>query len=171
MKTFESFNRNNSMKKEKGYTPRYKRGYIKILFIDNDSNAMRQHLKTIKFPRRYSKDIDFLEDFAKEIGAKLVYRTKVDEKTKHKPESDDNYIIFQVPEGKEEYIIKKAEEFEFVIDTDMIDDKKNEIESLLYLIEDDFTDLRDELNENSDKEIEDKINNIIKKLINIKKII
>lgn len=169
---FESFKSNMKLRRKKGYTAMYKPGFIKVLFIDNDSVAMKQYAKKIKFPKRfsYSTDIDFLEDFAEEIGGKLVYPSKSDEVTKSHYETSGSYIIFEVPQGKELDAIKKAEKYGFVIDTDLIDEKGDQMSNILQEVKEELEDLVIDVSEISDEEIDDKMDELIDMLNQVKKI-
>lgn len=161
---FENFERNTDLRKEKNYNPIFKPGYIKVAFMDNDPVKQGKE----KFPRAYTTDSGFLEKFGEEIGAKMMW----DDKHKHGPMYDDPitmyYVVFKTKVGDELNAIKKAEEFDFVIDADLYDEKQEVMSSIMTSIKDGVLELVDELTEISDEDCSQRIDELIKKLKELK---
>ena len=161
---FEKFETNTDLKKKINYKPINKAGYIKVAFMDNDPVKQRKE----KFPRAYTTDTGFLQKFGEEIGAEMMW----DDKSQHGPMYDNPitmyYVVFKTKVGDEINAIEKAEEFDFVIDADLYDEKQEVMSSIMTSIKDEVLELEDELTEISDEDCSKRIDELIKKLKELK---
>lgn len=155
-KTNEKFEHNLQVIKDKGYTPKYKPGYFIVNFIDSDS---RQN----KLGIEYKSNIRFLKRFGDEIGAKPL------EEDGKIVEDGNDYVIYVTNPGNEIECMKKAETFDFVLDTDLYDEKNYLINDLFQKIEDEILDNQYEFNMMSDGDLNkllNRIEDIIKEIRN-----
>lgn len=158
-KTFklsEGFEHNLKVVKEKGYTPKYKPGYFLVRFLDEDSPEN-------KFGHSYTSNNKFLKRFSEIIGAELVNRNE-------QPNDLTEYLAFRTEPGNEIECMKKAETYDFVLDTELYDEKYYIIFKLFDNINDEMEDYY-EFNMMSDADLNKKLDNIEDIIKEIRKII
>ena len=141
----EGFEHNLKIVKEKGYTPKYKPGYFIVRFMDDNSPEN-------KFGLEYINNNKFLKKFADTIGAEIVPKNE-------QPNDMSDYLAFRTEPDNEIECMKIAESYDFVLDTDLYDQKYYEI---LGLFEDINEELEDyyEFNMISDGDLNKKLNYI-----------
>lgn len=144
-KLLEGFEHNLKVTQGKGYTPKHKPGYFLVKFLDEDSPQN-------KFGHSYFGNNKFLKRFSEIIGAELVNRNE-------QPNDLTEYLAFRTEPGNEIECMKKAETYDFVMDTDLYDEKYYIIFQLFENINDELEDYY-EFNMMSDADLNKKLDGI-----------